>query len=100
MNPFLQQIFVVIHQIPFGQVSTYGAVAKMAGYPGYARQVGKALSQLPADSQLPWYRVINSQGKISLLGEDFVRQQQYLLAEGVEVSPTGKISLRHYQWQP
>ncbi|QEO46402.1 hypothetical protein DLR60_06570 [Vibrio tarriae] len=100
MDQFLQQIFVVIHQIPFGNVSTYGAVAKMAGYPGYARHVGKALGHLPEGSQLPWFRVINSQGKISLQGEDFVRQRQLLLAEGIEVSETGKISLRKYQWQP
>ncbi|ENM5742538.1 DNA base-flipping protein [Vibrio metoecus] len=100
MDQFLQQIFVVIHQIPVGKVSTYGAVAKMAGYPGYARHVGKALSNLPDGSQLPWYRVINSQGKISLQGNDFIRQQQRLLAEGIEVSEAGKISLRKYQWQP
>lgn len=100
MDQFLQQIFVVIHQIPVGKVSTYGAVAKMAGYPGYARHVGKALGDLPDGSQLPWYRVINSQGKISLQGNDFIRQQQRLLAEGIEVSEAGKISLRKYQWQP
>ncbi|MDP4492505.1 DNA base-flipping protein [Vibrio sp. AH4] len=100
MDQFLQQIFVVIHQIPVGKVSTYGAVAKMAGYPGYARHVGKALANLPDGSQLPWYRVINSQGKISLQGNDFIRQQQRLLAEGIEVSEAGKISLRKYQWQP
>ncbi|ENM5827338.1 MGMT family protein [Vibrio metoecus] len=100
MDQFLQQIFVVIHQIPVGKVSTYGAVAKMAGYPGYARHVGKALGNLPDGSQLPWYRVINSQGKISLQGNDFIRQQQRLLAEGIEVSEAGKISLRKYQWQP
>ncbi|KQA19520.1 DNA base-flipping protein [Vibrio metoecus] len=100
MDQFLQQIFVVIHQIPVGKVSTYGAVAKMAGYPGYARHVGKALSNLPDGSQLPWYRVINSLGKISLQGNDFIRQQQRLLAEGIEVSEAGKISLRKYQWQP
>lgn len=47
MDQFLQQIFVVIHQIPVGRVSTYGAIAKMAYYPGYARHVGKALGHLP-----------------------------------------------------
>ncbi|TDA94893.1 MGMT family protein, partial [Halomonas marinisediminis] len=39
MDQFLPQIFAVIHQIPFGKVTSYGEVAKMAGYPGYARQV-------------------------------------------------------------
>ncbi|WP_038172827.1 DNA base-flipping protein [Vibrio pacinii] len=100
MDQFLIQIFAVIHQIPFGKVTTYGEVAKMAGYPGYARHVGKALSHLPNDSKLPWFRVINSQGRISLQGQDLDRQRQALMAEGVAVSPDGKIALRQYQWQP
>ncbi|WP_391087598.1 DNA base-flipping protein [Vibrio sp. NH-UV-68] len=100
MDQFLIQIFAVIHQIPFGKVTTYGEVAKMAGYPGYARHVGKALSHLPNGSKLPWFRVINSQGRISLQGQDLDRQRQALMAEGVAVSPDGKIALRQYQWQP
>ncbi|TFH93616.1 MULTISPECIES: DNA base-flipping protein [Vibrio] len=100
MDQFLMQIFAVIHQIPLGKVSTYGEIAKMAGYPGYARHVGKALGNLPSESKLPWFRVINSQGRISLKGEDLVRQREALIAEGVEVSNDGKISLRKYRWQP
>ncbi|WP_100751944.1 DNA base-flipping protein [Vibrio salilacus] len=100
MDQFLIQIFAVIHQIPFGKVTTYGEIAKMAGYPGYARHVGKALSHLPNGSKLPWFRVINSQGRISLQGQDLNRQRQALIAEGVAVSPDGKIALRQYQWQP
>jgi len=100
MDQFLMQIFAVIHQIPLGKVSTYGEIAKMAGYPGYARHVGKALGNLPSESKLPWFRVINSQGRISLKGEDLVRQREALIAEGIEVSNDGKISLRKYRWQP
>ncbi|NVD06978.1 MGMT family protein [Vibrio sp. JPW-9-11-11] len=100
MDQFLMQIFAVIHQIPLGKVTTYGQVAKMAGYPGYARHVGKALGNLPEGSKLPWYRVINSQGKISLKGQDLERQRNALLKEGVEVSLQGKIRLKLYQWQP
>lgn len=99
MDPFLQQIFVVIHQIPVGKVSTYGDIAKMAGYPGYARHVGKALSRLPEGSTLPWYRVINSAGKISLKGDDFLRQKGHLEAEGVEVNDSGRIKLKTFKWQ-
>ncbi|BDR18842.1 hypothetical protein VspSTUT16_21880 [Vibrio sp. STUT-A16] len=72
----------------------------MAGYPGYARHVGKALGNLPEDSKLPWFRVINSQGKISLKGSNLERQTKKLEAEGIEVSEIGKISLRKYKWQP
>lgn len=53
MDQFKAQIFAVIHQIPFGKVATYGQIAKMAGYPGYARHVGKALGGLPEGSSLP-----------------------------------------------
>ncbi|MGI3027349.1 MGMT family protein [Vibrio cholerae] len=82
MDQFLAQIFAVIHQIPHGKVSTYGEIARMAGYPGYARHVGKALGNLPKDSKLPWFRVINSKGEISLTGPDWDRQRERLVAEG------------------
>ncbi|MGR5119175.1 MGMT family protein [Vibrio astriarenae] len=100
MNEFLAQIFAVIHQIPYGRVSTYGDIAKFAGYPGYARQVGSALKKLPQGSQLPWHRVINSQGKISLQDADLSRQMEKLRAEGVDVQAEGKVALRQYRWQP
>lgn len=100
MDQFKQQIFTVIHQIPKGKISTYGGIAKMAGYPGYSRHVGKALGQLPSDSNLPWYRVLNSQGKISLKGNNFIRQRDKLVAEGIEVSEAGRVNLKTYLWQP
>ncbi|MDN3698007.1 MULTISPECIES: MGMT family protein [Vibrio] len=100
MDHFLPQVFAVIHQIPFGKVTTYGEVARFAGFPGYARHVGKALGNLPEGSKLPWFRVINSKGEISLKGEAFERQKSQLQAEGIEVSSIGKIKLRLYKWQP
>ncbi|MEZ9230836.1 MGMT family protein [Vibrio amylolyticus] len=100
MDQFSIQIFAVIHQIPQGKVTSYGAVAKLAGYPGYARHVGKVLSRLPKDTQLPWFRVLNSQGQISLTGDSLERQAEKLKEEGVEVSDSGKVKMRVYQWQP
>lgn len=100
MDQFLSHIFTVIYRIPKGKVSTYGEIAKMAGYPGYARHVGKALGNLPEGSKLPWFRVINSKGEISLTGPDWERQREHLVAEGIAVSSTGKISLKKYKWQP
>ncbi|MDC0611350.1 MGMT family protein [Vibrio sp.] len=97
---FLESVFTVVYAIPSGKVSTYGDVARIAGYPGYARHVGKALSGLPPDSKLPWFRVINSQGKISLQGSDFQRQYQELINDGIAVSSSGKVSLRQYRWEP
>ncbi len=100
MDQFTTQIFAVIHQIPHGKVATYGQVAKLAQYPGYARHVGKALSQLPQGTKLPWHRVINSKGEISLKGDDFLRQKARLVEEGIQISIKGKISLKQYAWRP
>jgi len=100
MDQFLSQIFAVIHQIPQGKVTTYGDVARFAGFPGYARHVGKALGNLPKGSKLPWFRVINSKGELSLVGENFERQKSALEKEGIEVSEKGKVKLRIYKWQP
>ncbi|MEL6113834.1 MGMT family protein [Photobacterium sp. SP02] len=98
MDDFKNQIYSQIAQIPDGKVSTYGDIARFAGFPGYARHVGKLLGQLPEGSTLPWFRVINSQGKISQQGDDFLRQRQCLIADGIEVSVTGRISLKRYRW--
>lgn len=72
----------------------------MAGYPGYARHVGKALGNLPEGSKLPWHRVVNSQGQISLKGADLQRQRKRLLDEDIECNANGRINLRKYKWQP
>lgn len=96
-----QQLYSVIRQIPVGCVATYGQVAELAGLPGCARLVGKTLSQLPNDSDLPWHRVIAASGKISLppQSESCYRQQNRLLEEGVEINQL-RIKLNTYQWRP
>lgn len=73
-------IAAVIRQIPRGRVSTYGAVAKAAGYPRCARHVAKVLNQVRG---LPWQRVLGSGGSISLPGELGLEQRFLLQAEGV-----------------
>ncbi|MGF1688447.1 MGMT family protein [Photobacterium japonica] len=98
MDDFASQIYTQVHQIPFGQVSTYGDIARFAGFPGYARQVGRLMATLPEGSTLPWHRVINAKGEISMQGKDLQRQRQQLLAEGVVVSEAGKIRLAQYRW--
>ncbi|WP_028022918.1 MGMT family protein [Enterovibrio calviensis] len=98
MPNFDEQIYAVLVQIPQGKVTTYGDVAKMAGFPRHARHVGKLLGALPKDSRLPWFRVVNAKGMISLVGESFTRQREKLLDDGVEVKENGVISLRRFQW--
>jgi methylated-DNA-protein-cysteine methyltransferase-like protein len=75
------KIRAVIHKIPKGKVSTYGAVAKAAGFPGAARQVVWALRG--TDGKLPWHRVLGSGGKILLPGAAGADQQLRLQSEGV-----------------
>ncbi|MEZ9936198.1 MGMT family protein [Vibrio breoganii] len=100
MQQLKYKVFAVVHQIPLGMVSTYGDIAKFSGYPGYARQVGAILSNLPEGSALPWHRVINSKGEISLKGEDLQRQKSRLVEEGIVFSVAGKVKLRQFRWQP
>lgn len=95
-------IYKVVKRIPEGRVATYGQVAALAGYPRHARQVGYTLSALDADTNVPWHRVINARGKVSLRGlsgsDDF--QRLLLEEEGVEFGVGDIISLDRYQWQP
>lgn len=78
--PMSTAIAAVIRSIPRGKVSTYGAVAKAAGYPRCARHVAKVLNIVPG---LPWQRVLGSDGRISLPGEYGLEQRFLLEAEGV-----------------
>ncbi|MNP82523.1 6-O-methylguanine DNA methyltransferase, DNA binding domain [compost metagenome] len=73
-------------------------MARLAGSPRAARQVGGVLKRLPEGSTLPWYRVVNRHGEISLTGPDLQRQRQALLSEGVQVSGKGKIDMQKYRW--
>jgi methylated-DNA-protein-cysteine methyltransferase-like protein len=95
-----QRIWQVIAAIPAGCVSTYGQVARLAGLGRGARQVGQALSQLPPGSSLPWHRVINAQGKISLPpdSQGHKQQRQRLEAEGIHFSLSGRVSLKQQGW--
>ncbi len=93
-----ERIWQVINAIPAGQVCTYGKVAQLAGLGLAARLVGRTLRELPAGSKLPWHRVINAQGRISLpvgsAGHE--KQRSRLEAEGIEFSVKGTISLSKY----
>src|SRR5664279_1254844 len=78
--PIAAAVAATIRQIPRGRVSTYGAVAKAAGYPRCARHVSKVLNQVRG---LPWQRVLGSGGSISLPGELGLEQRFLLQVEGV-----------------
>lgn len=100
MNPFYHRIYRVVRQIPRGRVATYGVIARLAGRPGAARAVGWALSALPDESDVLWWRVINAAGRISLSAQDHsaVVQRALLLREGVRFAPGGAVNLSLYGW--
>jgi methylated-DNA-protein-cysteine methyltransferase-like protein len=97
-----QRIYNIVKRIPPGRVATYGQVATLAGIPGHARQVGYALHALPEESVIPWHRVVNARGGISLrsIGGAELAQQQLLTREGVPLDAKGRVSLCRYRWVP
>ncbi|MTH44751.1 MGMT family protein [Intestinirhabdus alba] len=98
-DTFPHRVWQIVAAIPEGRVTTYGDIARLAGSPRAARQVGGVLKRLPEGSKLPWHRVVNRYGSISLSGPDLQRQRQALLAEGVVVSGSGQIDLHRYRWE-
>lgn len=97
-----KRIYSVVNEIPEGRVATYGQVAALAGRSGHARQVGYALHALPEGSGVPWHRVVNARGEVSLRVRPGPGDlQKFLLeAEGVVFDASGRIPLKKYRWQP
>ena len=95
------KIYRAVRRIPRGRVSTYGDVADRAGLEDRARQVGYALHALPSGSGVPWHRVVNARGEISLRrGSDSHELQRLLLeAEGIEFDGRGRIDLKQFRMQ-
>ena len=94
-------IIQVVAAIPPGRVTTYGQIARLAGYPGYARQVGATLRNLPPDTTLPWHRVINAQGRPAFPpGSDAFREQKQRLQDEGVVFQGDRVSLKRFGWQP
>ena len=96
-----EAIFLALAQIPEGYVISYGELGKLAGLVNGARLVGRTLSNLPKGSNLPWHRVVNSQGKISLPpdSKSYKEQIRRLKAEGVQVV-NEKIKMSVYGYNP
>ena len=96
-----QRILAVVDSIPRGCVATYGQVAREAGLARRARLVGRVLRDLPAGSGLPWHRVVNASGRISLrAGDGAARQRRRLAQEGVRFEGGGRIDLARSGWGP
>ncbi len=99
---FDQRVYAAVALIPHGRLATYGQIAELIGAYGCARQVGWALRRLPLPSAVPWHRVVNAQGRISITpsreGSDWI-QRELLLEEGIPVDVEGRLPLRAYRWE-
>jgi methylated-DNA-protein-cysteine methyltransferase-like protein len=93
-------IYKTVKKIPRGKVATYGQIAELAGLEGHARQIGYALHNLPAASDVPWHRVINAKGEISprSAGDSHELQRMLLEEEGVGFV-ADRVDLERYRWK-
>ncbi len=92
---FYERVYALVKRVPRGRVTTYGDLAVALGLRSASRHVGFALAALPRErDDVPWHRVINSQGRLSsrVGGAPSGRQEQRLEAEGIEVSATGRVA--------
>jgi methylated-DNA-protein-cysteine methyltransferase-like protein len=98
---FEDRVKTLIRSIPRGRVATYAQIASLAGNYRAARQVARVLHSASDKEGLPWHRVINSRGGISLpRGRGFEEQRRRLRNEGVAVDRSGRIELGQFQWEP
>lgn len=99
-NSTYQQIYAIVRQIPPGKVASYGQIARLVNR-CTARMVGYAMHAIGAeDADVPWQRVINSQGRISSHGDGIGTniQRQLLEEEGVIFDHTGRTDLKRFGW--
>ena len=95
-----QVIYSVVRRIPKGRVASYGQVARVAGLVNAARQVGYALHALPTGSAVPWHRVVNAEGAVSLRNHHALTQRLLLTREGVRFNARGRVDLVRFGWKP
>lgn len=100
MSKFSERVFEVIYAIPYGKVVSYGQVALYVGVPRASRQVGWILRQ-QEKPDLPWWRVINNAGRITIKGHRFNDadlQRKLLLSEKVHVTEDMEIDIEQYRF--
>ncbi|HIJ56725.1 MAG TPA: MGMT family protein [Deltaproteobacteria bacterium] len=100
-TPFTSKVKKLIKKIPEGKVATYGFIAALAGNPQAARQVARILHSCSRKDSLPWHRVVNRNGRISLKHYNgYEVQKQLLEKEGVVFAENDAIDFDTYLWLP
>jgi methylated-DNA-protein-cysteine methyltransferase-like protein len=102
MSAFKERIYIIVRTIPHGKVASYGQIALMAGIPRAARQVGWFLRQTTPEQLLPWWRIINNKGYISIKNNEYsaLEQKELLEKEGIEVNENFELNIKKYRYIP
>ncbi|HEX9708987.1 MAG TPA: MGMT family protein [Candidatus Thermoplasmatota archaeon] len=100
-RPFSEAVWELVRLVPRGRATSYGAVAAFLGAPRAARGVGAALGALPEDTDVPWWRVVNRNGEVSIKGTPGLPalQRTLLEAEGVRFDRRGRIDFERWGWR-
>lgn len=101
-SKFKRGVIEVVSTVPFGKVVSYGQVALYVGMPRAARQVGWILNQLEDKTPVPWWRVVNNEGRISIKGSRYTveDQRKLLIREGIKVEKDLTFDIEKYRFVP
>lgn len=102
MSPFKQRVIDIVRVVPPGKVVSYGQVAAYAGLPRAAREVGWILNGIENSIDLPWWRVVNNKGYLSIRGSntnDKSLQKKLLEAEHIIVTDDFELDMDTYRWK-
>jgi methylated-DNA-protein-cysteine methyltransferase-like protein len=97
-RPLFARIYAIVRRVPRGREASYGLIARVAGLDCGARTVGYALAATPTGSQVPWQRIVNREGRVSLPGEAGEVQRALLAAEGVVFDARDRIDMARFGW--
>lgn len=103
MSEFKDAVVYIIRQVPFGKVASYGQIAAYTGVPRAARQVGWILNQSEGKLDLPWWRIVNNAGRISIKNTAFntpLLMKQMLEHEGIEIEDDYTFDIGKYRYRP
>lgn len=100
-NRFFEKVYLVVRGIPHGKVMSYGQIALFLDMPRGAREVGWALSRVSDYDRVPWWRVVNNKGRVSIKGKYTAEEQrQLLMQEGVKVYKDLSFDIEKYRFNP